>query len=162
GITNTFSYKGIDLNVLFQGQFGNDIYNGGGPYMSANGDFFDNQTRDQLNSWKKVGDITNVPQARFYGGNGTAASSRYLQRGDFVRLRTLTLGYALPKSIVSRLKMTRIRLYASAVNLLTFTKYTGWDPEVNSDASTGNIALGNDFYSAPQARTITGGLQIGF
>lgn len=162
GITNTFSYKGIDLNVLFQGQFGNDIYNGGGQYMSANGDYFDNQTRDQLNSWKKVGDITSVPQARFYGGNGTAPSSRYLQRGDFVRLRTLTLGYALPKAIISRLKMTRVRIYASAVNLLTFTKYTGWDPEVNSDATAGNIGLGNDFYSAPQARTITGGLQIGF
>ena len=162
GLTNNFSYKGIDLNVLFQGQFGNDIYNGAGPYMSANGDYFDNQTRDQLNSWKQPGDITNVPQARFYGGNGTVASSRYLQRGDFVRLRTVTLGYNLPKSILNRLKMNRVRVYASAVNLLTFTKYTGWDPEVNSDATAGNIGLGNDFYSAPQARTITGGLQIGF
>ncbi len=162
GVTNTFAYKGIDLSVLFQGQFGNSIYNGAGQYMSANGDYFDNQTRDQLNSWKKPGDITSVPQARFYGGNGTANSSRYLQKGDFVRLKTVTLGYTFPKAMTSKLGLTRVRIYASGVNLLTFTKYTGWDPEVNTDYLQSNIALGNDFYSAPQARTITGGLTIGF
>ena len=162
GVTNTFTYKGIDLTVLFQGQFGNQIYNGGGQYMSANGDYFDNQTRDQLNSWKKPGDITSVPQARLYGGNGTANSSRYLQKGDFVRLKSVTLGYSLPKTMVSKIGLTRVRVYASGVNLLTFTKYTGWDPEVNADYLAGNVGLGNDFYSAPQARTITGGLTIGF
>ncbi|MBC8154361.1 MAG: TonB-dependent receptor [Bacteroidetes bacterium] len=162
GVTNTFSYKGIDLSVLFQGQFGNKIYNGAGGFMSANGDFFDNQTRDQLNSWKNPGDITDVPQARLYGGNGTAASSRYLQNGDFVRLKSVTLGYNLPKPVLSKLNLTKVRFYVSGVNLLTFTKYTGWDPEVNTDYLAGNIGLGNDFYSAPQARTITGGINIGF
>lgn len=162
GVTNTFAYKGIDLSVLFQGQFGNKIYNGGGQYMSANGDFFDNQTRDQLNSWKKPGDITDVPQARLYGGNGTANSSRYLQKGDFVRLKSVTLGYSLPKPLVNKIGLTKVRVYVSGVNLLTFTKYTGWDPEVNTDYLAGNIGLGNDFYSAPQARTITGGINIGF
>lgn len=162
GITNTFGYKGLELSVLFQGQFGNKIYNGGGKFQSANGDFFDNQTVDQLNSWKKPGDVTNIPQARLYGANGTAESSRYLQAGDFVRLRTVTLGYTIPANIVSRAKLSRVRVYVTGVNLLTFTKYTGWDPEVNADYIAGNISLGNDFYSAPQARTYTAGIQIGF
>ncbi|WP_461126721.1 SusC/RagA family TonB-linked outer membrane protein [Spirosoma aerophilum] len=163
GLTNTFNYKGIDLSVLFNGQFGNYIYNGGGKFQSANGDFFDNQSVDQLNRWKKPGDITNVPQARLLGGNGTGESSRYLQKGDYVRLRTITLGYTLPKELLTRIHLSRVRVFATGQNLLTFTKYTGWDPEVNSDAYTGNpVNLGIDFYSAPQPRTIIGGLQIGF
>ena len=166
GITNTFSYAGFDLSILFNGQFGNYIYNGGGKFQSANGDFFDNQSVDQLNRWQKPGDITNVPQARLLGGNGTGESSRYLQKGDYVRLRTLTLGYALPKTLLSRVNLNRVRIYVTAQNLLTFTGYTGWDPEVNSDAyvtgARGPINIGVDFYSAPQPRTIIGGLQIGF
>ncbi|QJW91548.1 TonB-dependent receptor [Spirosoma taeanense] len=163
GVTNNFSYKGIDLSVLFNGQFGNYIYNGGGKFMSANGDFFDNQTVDQMNRWQKPGDITNVPQARLLGGNGTGESSRYLSKGDFVRLRTITLGYNLPSNLVNRVKLTRVRVYVTGQNVLTFTKYNGWDPEVNSDAYSANpVNIGIDFYSAPQPKTIIGGLQIGF
>jgi TonB-linked SusC/RagA family outer membrane protein len=164
GVTNTFGYKGIDLSFLFQGQFGNYIYNGAGQYQSANAsNGFDNQTVDQMKRWQKPGDVTNVPQARLLLGNGARESSRYLQRGDYVRLRTVTLGYSVPKSIVSRVGLNRVRVYVTGQNLLTFTKYTGWDPEVNADAFQGNpVNLGVDFYSAPQPRTIVGGLQIGF
>lgn len=163
GITNTFGFAGIDLSVLFSGQSGNYIYNGGGKFQQANGDFFDNQSIDQLNRWRKPGDITNVPQARLLGGNGTGESSRYLQKGDYLRLRTVTLGYTLPKTLTNKAHLSRVRIYATGQNLLTFTNYTGWDPEVNSDAYTGNpVNLGIDFYSAPQPRTIIGGIQIGF
>ncbi|HEV7348036.1 TonB-dependent receptor [Telluribacter sp.] len=162
GLTNNFSYKGFELNVLFQGQGGNQIYNAGGKFQSANGDFFDNQTRDQLNRWRQPGDITDIPQARLFGANGTAESSRYLQNGDFVRLKTLTLAYTLPTAISSRAKLERVRLYVTGQNLLTFTNYTGWDPEVNADFLAGNIGLGTDFYSAPQARTIIVGINLGF
>ncbi|GAB3756746.1 SusC/RagA family TonB-linked outer membrane protein [Spirosoma pomorum] len=164
GVTNTFGYKGIDLSFLFQGQFGNYIYNGAGQYQSANAsNGFDNQTVDQMRRWQKPGDVTNVPQARLLLGNGTRESSRYLQRGDYVRLRTVTLGYSVPKSIINRVGLNRVRVYVTGQNLLTFTKYTGWDPEVNADAFQGNpVNLGVDFYSAPQPRTIVGGLQIGF
>jgi TonB-dependent starch-binding outer membrane protein SusC len=161
GITNDFSYKGIDLSVTFQGVYGNDVYNGAGKYMSANGDFYDNQTLDQLKRWQKKGDITNVPQARYVGGNGTAESSRYLEDASYTRLKTITLGYNLPKSITDKLKLSKLRVYATANNLLTFTKYTGWDPEVNTDYLDG-IAAGNDFYAAPQPKTITVGLNLGF
>ena len=161
GITNEFNYKGVDFSFTFQGVYGNDVYNGAGKFMSANGDFYDNQTLDQLNRWKKAGDITNVPQARYVGGNGTAESSRYLERASYTRLKTVSIGYLLPKSITDRLKLTKVRVYATANNLLTFTKYTGWDPEVNTDYLTG-VAAGNDFYSAPQPKTITVGLNLGF
>lgn len=163
GFTNEFSYKGVDLSFTFQGVYGNDVYNGAGKFMSANGEFYDNQTIDQLNRWKKPGDITNVPQARYLPdvSNGTAESSRYLQDASYTRLKTITLGYNLPTSIISKLKLSKLRVYATANNLLTFTKYTGWDPEVNTDYLTG-VAAGNDFYSAPQPKTITVGLNLGF
>lgn len=163
GLTNNFSYKGIDLSILFQGVFGNQVYNGGGKFMSANGDFFDNQTRDQLKRWQNPGDVTNVPQARLNAGNGTGESSRYVSDAGYVRLKTVTLGYKVPSTVTNKLKLSSMRVYASAQNLLTFTKYEGWDPEVNADSYAGNnINQGIDFYSAPQAKTITFGINIGF
>ncbi|HCM77835.1 MAG TPA: SusC/RagA family TonB-linked outer membrane protein [Cytophagales bacterium] len=173
GITNNFSYKGIELSVLFQGVQGNDIYLGGGKFFAANGDFFDNQRKDQLNRWRNPGDITNIPQARLFDGNGTGESSRYVEDGSYVRLKTLTLGYNLPRTLLSKTSFTKVRIYASAQNLLTFTDYKMWDPEVNTDLSnagpnaggnvtTANVSQGIDFYSAPQAKMITFGLNIGF
>ena len=168
GVTNNFSYAGFELNIFFQGVFGNQIYNGGGKFQSANGDFFDNQTRDQLARWQNPDDITDVPQARLFGANGTGESSRYLSDGSYVRLKTVTLGYDVPFSFIERINLTRFRVYVSGQNLLTFTDYEGWDPEVNTDylseggTAGGNISQGNDFYSAPQARTITLGVNVGF
>jgi TonB-dependent starch-binding outer membrane protein SusC len=170
GLTNTFSYKGIDFSFLFTGVFGYQVYNGGGKYMTANGDFFDNQTRDQLARWQNPGDITDVPQARLLGANGTGESSRYVYDAGHVRLKTITLGYMLPQSFIAKAKLQSVRIYASAQNLLTFTDYDGWDPEVNSDTysstltsqTTGNVNQGIDFYSAPQPKTITFGINIGF
>jgi len=163
GLTNTFKYKGVDFSFLFQGVFGNQVYNGGGIFMSANGDFFDNQTKDQLRRWQKPGDITDVPQARLFGGNGVGESSRYITDGSYIRLRTITLGYSLPASVLSKAKLTKLRVYVSGQNLLTFTDYEGWDPEVNSDTYEGNnVNQGIDFYSAPQAKTVTFGINIGF
>jgi len=163
GLTNNLSYKGVEFIFLFQGVFGNDIYNGGGKFMSANGDFFDNQTKDQLNRWRQPGDITDVPQARLFEGNGTGESSRYVDDGSYIRLKTITLAYTFPSTVLNKIKLTRLRVYASAMNLLTFTDYEGWDPEVNSDSySQNNTNQGIDFYSAPQAKTITFGINIGF
>ena len=164
GITNNFNYRNFDLGVLFQFVYGNDIYNGGGRYQSANGDFFDNQTADQLNRWQEPGDITDVPEARLYGSNGSNPSSRYISDGSYLRLKSVTLGYTLPQDVLDRLQLRDVRVYMSGVNLLTFTDYEGWDPEVNTDLYdlSNNLNIGNDFYSAPQARTISFGVNIGF
>lgn len=162
GFGNNFSYSGFDLGVLLQGTYGNDIYNGGGQYMSASGsNGFDNQTLDQLDSWKQPGDITMVPQARLFGANGISASSRFLEDGSYLRLKNITLGYTFPKDFLEKIRFQSIRLYASAINLATWTNYKGWDPEVNSDDFAGNITQGYDFYAAPQAKTFTFGINIG-
>ena len=162
GFSNTVSYKGIELSVLFQGVFGNQILNGAGGFMTASFDYFDNQTRDQIDRWQKKGDITQVPQLRLLGGNGTSASSRYIENGDYVRLKNVTLAYNIPASALPNLHLTSAKFYITGVNLLTFTKYKGWDPEVNTDYRAGNRNQGSDFYSAPQIRNISVGLNLGF
>ena len=139
--------------------------NGAGGFMSANGDWFDNQTKDQLRRWQNPGDITDVPQARLAWlgnpSNGIAASSRYIEDGSYLRLKTLTLSYNLPASIMKAAKLRSARIFVSGQNLLTFTNYTGWDPEVNSDYRSGNRNQGGDFYSAPQIKTISFGINLG-
>jgi TonB-dependent starch-binding outer membrane protein SusC len=162
GITNNFSFGNFDVNFLFQGVFGNDIYDGGGGFFAANGDWFDNSTRDQMARWRNPGDNTLIPQARLGECNGCQASSRYLSDGSYVRLRTLTIGYSLPSNLTGKLRVSSARFYLIAQNLLTFTNYKGWDPEVNADYLADNVFQGNDFYSAPQAKTISLGLNIGF
>ena len=162
GITNTFTYKGIELSFLFQGVFGNQIMNGAGGFMSASFDWFDNQTRDQLNRWQKPGDITNVPQLRLGYGNGISASSRYIENGDYVRLKNLTVAYNFKSDVLKRLKLNSAKVYLTGVNLLTFTKYSGWDPEVNTDYRASNRNQGGDFYAAPQVKNISVGLNVGF
>ena len=162
GFNANASYKGFDLNILFQGVAGNKIYNAGGLFMSANGRYEDTSTRDQLARWQKPGDITMIPQARIYRNNGAQASSRWLEDGSYLRLKTVTLGYNFLPSLLSRLSLTSLRLYVTGQNLLTFTKYTGWDPEVNTDFLASNVFLGNDFYAAPQPKNLIFGVKVGF
>jgi len=160
-ITNSFSYKGFGLSFTFQGVAGNRIQMAGDPYMAANAAWFDNQTVDQLKSWKNPGDITMIPQARLGYDNGDQGrSSRYISSGDYLKLRSAMLSYDLPSSVVRKMKLGGLRIYLQGQNLLTFTKFIGWDPEVSSDFATDNITSGLDFYSAPQPRTILAGISI--
>jgi TonB-linked SusC/RagA family outer membrane protein len=162
GLNNTFSFKNFDLGIFFQGVKGNKIFNAGGQYMSANAsNGYDNQTADQMSYWDKPGDITSVPEPRLFAGNGIGNSTRYLSDGSYVRLKTLTLGYTFPASVLTKIKLSKLRLYATALNLLTITGYKGWDPEVNADYQSTNINQGVDFYSAPQPRVISLGINIG-
>jgi len=166
GITNTFTYKGFDLNVFFNGVAGNKInFFGVGQYASGNGIYEDNQTADQLNAWTPENRNTDVPEARYLISNGNQASTRYIYNGSYIRLRSMTLGYNLPSGFINRLKMEKVRIYVSALNLATFTSYKGWDPEVNTDdlsETEAKFALGNDFYTSPQPRTLMVGINIGF
>ena len=162
GITNTFSYKGVDLSVFVNGVYGNSInFYGVGQYSSANGIYEDNQTRDQLNAWRPDNTNTNVPEARYLRANGSQQSSRYILDGSYLRLRSVSLGYNLPKSILKQVHLEKARVYFSGTNLFTWTNYTGWDPEVNSDTFTSNFAQGNDFYTPPMPRTLLFGINIG-
>jgi TonB-linked SusC/RagA family outer membrane protein len=165
GLTNTVTWKGFEFSFLFQGVFGNQVQDGAGGFMSASGDWFDNQTRDQLNAWKNKGDVTMVPQARlnWFGDFPTPSiSSRYVYDADYIRLKSLTLSYSLPAKAITRIGINSARVYVSGVNLLTFTDYPGWDPEVNTDYRAGNVNQGSDFYAAPQIKSWVFGINLGF
>ncbi len=163
GVTNTFSYKGLELSVLFSAVIGNELnFYGVGRFSSANARFEDNQTVDQLAAWTPENPNTNVPEARLFFNNGAQPSSRFIQDGSFVRLRNATLSYNFPKSLTSKIKIQNLRVYVTGQNLLTWTNYIGWDPEVNADDIVTNVAQGYDFYTAPQPRTILAGFNIGF
>ncbi|MEJ7659206.1 MAG: hypothetical protein WKG07_06050 [Hymenobacter sp.] len=135
GLNTTASYKGFDLNVLTYFTYGNQIYNAAGVYQSANADYFDNQTLDQLTRWQKAGDITNVPPCR---ATAKATAANYVValgsgRPSFFRFKNVTLGYNLPATLVQRGVLQTVRVYLTARNLATITEYTGYDPEVNAD-----------------------------
>jgi TonB-linked SusC/RagA family outer membrane protein len=161
-ITNTLGYKGFELSFTFQGVGGNVIHLIGDQWMGANGVWYDNQLRSQLSSWKKPGDVTNIPEARLAWDNGDQSrNSRYLTPGDYLKLRSLIFSYEVPKKWVSKAKLDRVRLYVQGQNLFMFTKYEGWDPEVSTDFLNDNITSGCDFYSAPQPRSVVFGINIG-
>lgn len=160
GINTRLSYNGFDLDIQCQFVKGGDIYNIAGIFQSVNGDYFDNQTLDQMNYWKKAGDVTDIPQPRLYEGNGTDKSSRWIQDGSYFRVKSVNLGYNIPRNVVSKIKLNNARIYVAALNLFTFTKYTGYDPEVNA-TYINTVTLGHDFYTPPQAKTISVGINIG-
>jgi TonB-linked SusC/RagA family outer membrane protein len=162
GFNTNITYKGFELSVLFQGVYGNEIFDGAGSFMSANGRYEDNSTIAQLDRWQKPGDITQIPQARLYSNNGAQSSSRFLYDGSYLRLKTVTLAYNFPSVVIDKLSVTSLRLYVTGQNLLTITDYIGWDPEVNTDFNASNVNLGNDFYAAPQPKNLTVGVKVGF
>jgi TonB-linked SusC/RagA family outer membrane protein len=165
GVINTFNIYGFDVSFQFNAVIGNRInFYGPGQYSFAGARFEDNVTADQLNTWSPTNKTATLPETRYLIENGSQASSRFLLDGSFVRLRTATLGYNIGRQIWEGmgLPLNNIRVYVTGLNLLTFTNYGGWDPEVNTDDFVGNIGQGIDFYTAPQPRTIMFGLNIGF
>ncbi len=158
GLTNYVSYKNFQLSFTFSAEFGASIYNAGGRFQQTSGDWFDNQTRDQLRRWRQPGDITDVPAAALVGSNGTQHSTRYLQDGDFIRLKDLNLSYTIPQDMISSVGLEKARIYLSGINLLTITDYDGYDPESRADTFGG----GQTFYSAPAPRTVSLGVNLTF
>jgi TonB-linked SusC/RagA family outer membrane protein len=162
GFTNTFSYGNFSLDLNFQGVFGNEVNVNGDHWMASNGSQWDNQIVEMLGSWQQPGDVTDVPQNRLQFSNGDQFRlSRYLTDGSYLRLKTAMLGYQLPKKVISKAKIASLRVYVAGYNLLTFTDYIGWDPEVTTDLYADNVNVGVDFYSAPQPRTIVFGVNLG-
>ncbi|MBC7387568.1 MAG: TonB-dependent receptor [Opitutaceae bacterium] len=171
GITNNFSYKGLDLGVFFQYSSGNDIYNlaaeGLGGYQSLGANV--SSTSPATNIFQEVYDQrwtpsnTTAKYPRAVGGVrgtfNTQRSSRYLEDGSYLRLKNITLGYQLPKSFLNKLKVANARLFITGQNFLTFTNYTGFDPEATSSFGVENTGV--DQGSIPQFKTYTFGINIG-
>ena len=162
GLTNNFSWKGLDLGIFFQFSYGNKILNYGNSFLLNPGtDLRVNQTTAALRRWQKPGDITDIPRYEYrYAYNGYS-SSRNLQDGSFLRLKNVSLGYTVPARWTSKAKLGAVRLYANATNLWTLTRYNGGDPEVSTnDGST--TAQGIDFFTLPQVKTLVAGLSVSF
>lgn len=162
GITNTFAYKGIDLSFLFQGSFGNDVYNATRQALESMMSSATNGSPDVLNRWTQEGQQTTMPRV-VYGdpNNNGRFSNRFIEDATYVRLKNLTLGYTLPSSLLSKAKISTLRIYVTGQNLLTFTNYRGYDPEVSADPFS-STSFGRDFGVYPQARTYTIGLNLQF
>ena len=162
GFANEFSYKGIDLRIFFQFSYGNDIFNGTRQYAEAmKFGTSDNQLATIRDRWKQPGDVTYVPR---HDGtyNLFPISSHYIEDGSYLRLKELTLGYNFPGTLLGRTGfIDGARIYFRGQNLLTFTNYSGMDPEVHY-GGPGNISQGTDFFTFPQPRTYIFGINLSF
>jgi len=161
GLTNTLTYKGVELSFLFQGSYGNDIYNQNRVSIEGLSDPF-NQTTRILNRWTPTNTHTDMPRAVRYDPNqNNRFSNRFIESGTYTRLKNLTVAYNLAAKTAQRLKLSNVRIYVTGQNLLTFTNYTGYDPEVSADPFS-SVGFGRDFGVYPQARTYTGGINVTF
>lgn len=162
GWENNFRFKNFELNALLTYQMGNYLYYG--TQAGLRDQRFWNNEVGVLNRWQKAGDVTEFPKPVF-GDNVSNGSSFPLDinvfKGDFVKLRTLTLGYNVPKSFIDKAKISNLRFYVSGNNLFILTKYPGPDPEVSSNGN-GTTNFGIDRNTVANQRTITIGLNVGF
>ncbi|MDX2046742.1 MAG: TonB-dependent receptor [Chitinophagaceae bacterium] len=150
GLFTDFSYKGIELNVLFSYAFGNVIYNNDRINVEFPGYWYSGLAKSVLREWQNPGDVTDIPSSfDDFQGNTT----RFVESGDYLRLRNVTLSYNLPQSLLSRLKIRSIRVFAQGQNLYVWHKFQGYDPEIVTGSLSGA--------QYPQLKTITFGLNIG-
>ena len=157
-------WKNFDMTLFFQGVQGNKIYNGTKSIGQGMLRLF-NASTDVLNAWTPQNTNTDVPRAIDGDPNGNIRpSTRFLEDGSYLRLKNMSIGYTIPSASLQTLTkgaLSRVRVYVSSANLLTFTKYTGYDPEVGSRFG-GNLINGIDYGQFPAARTLLFGIQVGF
>jgi TonB-dependent starch-binding outer membrane protein SusC len=158
GITNTFSYKGIELTIFLQGVSGNNIMNANRfelEYLSGT----TNQSRDVLNRWTPTRTDTDIPRATI-NRSPNRISTRQIEDGSYLRLKNIQLAYQFPTALLKTLHLQSLRVYASAQNYVTWTRYSGYDPEVNRFGQE-NVSQGFDYGSYPAAKMLMFGLNVG-
>jgi TonB-linked SusC/RagA family outer membrane protein len=170
GWNNRLSYSNFELSFLVQGSKGNDLFNMGRIRLESPGE---GTSARLLDRWTPDNQNTDVPafidqRTREQSGlkskvsiSGDQRNQRWVEDASYVRLKNITLGYSFPRSVTGKLGLSNLRTFISATNLITLTKYTGYDPEVSS--YTGNDAqFGVDFSNYPQAKIINFGLNVSF
>jgi TonB-linked SusC/RagA family outer membrane protein len=166
GLTANVSYKQFDLSIFFQGVSGNKIYNQVLTDIEGFYRPFNITQRIAQNAWTGPGSTNTYPLLSWTdGANNKMPSTRFLESGSYLRLKNVQLGYKLGANALKAIGLSSIRIYVSGQNLLTFTKYTGLDPEQyqNTDnAADGPRAVGIDWGTYPSARTITAGINANF
>ena len=150
GFGTSLTIKGFRFDALFSYVSGNDLYNNDRNNIENPAYLFDNLSKVMINEWRTPGQITNIPAADnpFFSG-----TSRFVESGNFVRLRNVNLSYSLPSTLTESLKIASLRVFVQGQNLLTFTDFRGFDPELS-----GNL-IGSQY---PALRTVTLGVNVGF
>jgi len=160
-------WKGFDFSLFFNGIVGNDIYNYQ-RYCLESGKFNGNYSTRLANSWRPDNQNTDIPRFSKVDGadNGLAYTDRWLEDGSYFRLKTLDIGYTLPKSMLKKIKLENVRIYTSMENLFTLTKYSGYSPDLGESGSV-DIGAGYSVFSRgidqgryPLPRTISFGIQV--
>ena len=152
-LNNTFNYKNFDLTIFLQGSYGNDIFNANRMYTEAMS-IIQNQSSAVLGRWTGEGTSNNIPRAIYGDPNqNSRVSDRYIEDGSYLKIKNINLSYTLPKAVFGQ-NFNSVKIFVSAQNLVTWTKYSGFDPEVPVN--------GIDNGTYPITRTVSLGLNIGF
>lgn len=166
GLTNSFSYKGVDLSFFLYWSYGNKVYNQT-RNMLERMNAYNNGDLNTLRRWTPQNTITDIPKAVFNDPvtpnsltNGEM-SQRFVEDGSFLRMKNVTLGYTFASSMLKKIRISSARVYASAQNLFIITNYSGLDPE-SQNQSVKNSQLGIDWAVQPQPRTFLLGLNVNF
>ena len=157
GMTNTISWKGLSLSFLITSSIGNDIYNASriemvGMYNGAN------QITDVLRRWKVPGQITDIPKAGEL--DNLRASTRWVEDGSYLKIKNITLSYDIVHPKLKKANIARIQPYITLDNMITFTNYSGYDPEMSQYTSA--TSMGIDWGTYPNVKTVTFGVNIDF
>ncbi|WP_207510619.1 SusC/RagA family TonB-linked outer membrane protein [Longitalea luteola] len=172
GLNASVSYKQFDLSVVASGVSGNKIFNSIRAGIES-GAGWDNYGTKLLNRWTPTNTNTDVPRVVMFDPNKNARNSaRWLENGSFFRITTLQVGYTLPQQILQRAHLSNLRIYITAQNLVTFTKYTGFDPDFANNNGLFDRAIDNGSYpnrpftaneagGLPNPRSFLFGLQLG-
>ena len=160
GITNNFSYKNISLSIFFQFSYGNDIYSEIN-HQRNSVVRYNNLSTDALDRWREQGDVTDFPRPLRDDPleSDSRIQSRWVEDGSYIKLKNINLNYSFPEALIGRLGLSKLDAYITGSNLITWTKYTGFDPDVNSYSG---LRAGVDEGSYPQSRTVILGLNFGF
>ena len=169
GLSANFNYKNLDLSLFFQGVYGNDVYflYGNFAYETQSRGF--NSYRDILDRWTPENTTTDIPKVSIDDRNGNRRiSTRFLEDGSYLRLKNITLGYDLGH-LIKAATIKGLRVYATAQNAFTWTKYPGLDPEIQANSNdtrgynvSSDLAVGIDWGSVPAPRTFIFGLNVNF
>jgi len=161
GLTNTLTYKGFDLMAFLQYSYGNQMFNQTGMYQQHGGTTRENFLATQLGRWQKPGDVTMVPKMTNANYATSLRPSRFIEDASYLRVKNVSVGYNFPRKMIRAARIQNLRVYVAAQNLLTFTKYSGLDPELSGN-QTVTLAQGVDLNTTPQPRVFMAGFNVSF
>lgn len=159
GFTNDFSYRGVDLSIFFQWSYGNDILNANRLFFEQTSSRNTNQYASYAGRWTPQNPTSDIPSSA-QTSSKNVISSRVIEDGSYLRLKAVTLGYTFPKKLLTKARISNLRIYLAAQNLWTWTNYSGYDPEVSIRNSP--LTPGIDYSAYPRAFTVSFGLNLAF